>query len=131
MQVIDGDELIEDKECIRLQYCNKNKWGDAANHNDLMYPVVQQICKGKIYNRRSEVQQIEHKSQEDTNNTDNQRQTRFGEEHTKQTDNRNSEKLGPEEEGKQRRDCTTIQNMKKITSLKMVDCTKQKRRMGQ
>eukprot|EP00972_Heterocapsa_arctica_P071811 10607032-Heterocapsa_arctica.AAC.1 len=26
-QTIDGDEFTHDKECIRLLFCNKNKWG--------------------------------------------------------------------------------------------------------
>eukprot|EP00972_Heterocapsa_arctica_P018077 2670991-Heterocapsa_arctica.AAC.1 len=39
MQTIDGDEFISDKECVRLLYCNKNKWGDAGNHYDLMHPM--------------------------------------------------------------------------------------------
>eukprot|EP00972_Heterocapsa_arctica_P093067 13727657-Heterocapsa_arctica.AAC.1 len=58
MQTIDGDEFILDKECIILLYCNKNKRGDAENHYDLMYPIPQQVHKGKTYNRRSKSQHI-------------------------------------------------------------------------
>eukprot|EP00972_Heterocapsa_arctica_P028557 4201096-Heterocapsa_arctica.AAC.1 len=82
MQIIDGDEFIADKECIILLYCNKNKWGDAGNHYDLMHPMVQQVCKGKTYTRRDDIQHIEHQKHEDNNITYRQRQTRFGEEHT-------------------------------------------------
>eukprot|EP00972_Heterocapsa_arctica_P024423 3603939-Heterocapsa_arctica.AAC.1 len=42
MQTIDGDEFILDKECVRLLYCNKSKWGDTENHYDLMHPTIQQ-----------------------------------------------------------------------------------------
>eukprot|EP00972_Heterocapsa_arctica_P042474 6260306-Heterocapsa_arctica.AAC.1 len=83
-----------------------------------MYPMVQQVCKGKTYTRRSETEQIEHKKQAYKKNTDRRRQTRFGEEQTKQTDNQQFEKLGPEEEGNKRRDCTARQNMKNISSGK-------------
>eukprot|EP00972_Heterocapsa_arctica_P004977 736538-Heterocapsa_arctica.AAC.1 len=48
MQTIDGDEFILEKECIRLLYCNKIKWGDTGNHYDRMQPMIQQICKGKL-----------------------------------------------------------------------------------
>eukprot|EP00972_Heterocapsa_arctica_P063721 9402557-Heterocapsa_arctica.AAC.1 len=89
---------MEDKECILLLFWNKSKWGDAGNHYDLMHPMVQQMCKGKIDIRRNEIQQIEHEKHEDNNSTENQRQTRFGEEQAKQTNIINSEKLGSEEE---------------------------------
>eukprot|EP00972_Heterocapsa_arctica_P078159 11526251-Heterocapsa_arctica.AAC.1 len=55
MQTIDGDEFISEKECIRLVYCNKSKWGYTDNHYDLMRPMIQQICKGNTYTRRSEI----------------------------------------------------------------------------
>eukprot|EP00972_Heterocapsa_arctica_P081343 11989410-Heterocapsa_arctica.AAC.1 len=42
-QTIDGDEFILDKECMRLLYCTKSKWGDTENHHDLMHPTIQQI----------------------------------------------------------------------------------------
>eukprot|EP00972_Heterocapsa_arctica_P102096 15044312-Heterocapsa_arctica.AAC.1 len=63
-----------------------------------MHPMVQQICKGKIYSRRNDVQQIEHQKHENNNITDKQRQTRFREEQTKQANSIDPEKLGPEEE---------------------------------
>eukprot|EP00972_Heterocapsa_arctica_P018028 2664738-Heterocapsa_arctica.AAC.1 len=28
MQTIDGDEFIQYKECIILQYCNRGRWGE-------------------------------------------------------------------------------------------------------
>eukprot|EP00972_Heterocapsa_arctica_P076817 11330023-Heterocapsa_arctica.AAC.1 len=98
MQIIDGDEFTSDKECIRLLYCNKSKWGDVENHYDLMHPMVQQVCKGKIYIRRNDIQQIEHQKQEDNKVIYVQKQTRFGEEQTKHTNSQIPEKLGPEEE---------------------------------
>eukprot|EP00972_Heterocapsa_arctica_P083734 12338737-Heterocapsa_arctica.AAC.1 len=64
-QTIDGDEVIAEKECIRLLYCNKSKWGDTENHYDLMHPMIQLICKGNNYTRRSEIQQIEYQKHED------------------------------------------------------------------
>eukprot|EP00972_Heterocapsa_arctica_P110108 16212974-Heterocapsa_arctica.AAC.1 len=75
MQTIDGDEFILDKECIRLLYCNKSKWGDTANQYDLTHPTIQQICKIKTYFRTSELQQVEQQKQEDKNSTDRHRQT--------------------------------------------------------
>eukprot|EP00972_Heterocapsa_arctica_P013419 1976426-Heterocapsa_arctica.AAC.1 len=63
-----------------------------------MHPIIQQICKGKAYTRRSEIQQIEHQKHEDRKIADRHRQTRIGDEQTKHTYNQNSEKLGPEEE---------------------------------
>ena len=84
MQTIDGDEFILDKECIRLLYCNKSKWGDTENHYDLMHPTIQQTCKTKNYSRRSESQQDEHQQQEANRSTDRHRQTLIGEEQTTQ-----------------------------------------------
>eukprot|EP00972_Heterocapsa_arctica_P060053 8857425-Heterocapsa_arctica.AAC.1 len=84
MQTIDGDEFIIDKECIRLLYCNKSKWGDTENHYDLMRPTVQQTCTTKRYSRRSDLQQIEFQKQEGNNNTDRRRQTLIGEKHKSQ-----------------------------------------------
>eukprot|EP00972_Heterocapsa_arctica_P032696 4816356-Heterocapsa_arctica.AAC.1 len=49
MQTIDGDEFIDDKECIRLLYCNKSKWGDIEHHYDLMHPIPQHTCTHKAY----------------------------------------------------------------------------------
>eukprot|EP00972_Heterocapsa_arctica_P029262 4303942-Heterocapsa_arctica.AAC.1 len=57
MHTIDGDEFIHDKEVIRLLYCNTNKWGDAENHYDLMYPIPQHICNNKSYEIRSDDEQ--------------------------------------------------------------------------
>eukprot|EP00972_Heterocapsa_arctica_P078820 11623567-Heterocapsa_arctica.AAC.1 len=68
------------------------------NHYDLMHPTIQQICKTKTYSRRSELQQVEHHKQEDTNSTDRHRQTMIGEEQTKQTDLQEADKLGPNED---------------------------------
>eukprot|EP00972_Heterocapsa_arctica_P086822 12798232-Heterocapsa_arctica.AAC.1 len=83
-----------------------------------MHPMVQQICKGNIYIRRNDIQQIEHQKHEDNNITDRQRQTQFGEEQTKQTNSLNPEKLGPEEEGNNRRDCTARQTHDKHNKTK-------------
>jgi len=57
MQIIDGDEYMKDKETIRLLYSNKNKWGDAENHYDLMHDISQKIKKTRCYERRSEEEQ--------------------------------------------------------------------------
>eukprot|EP00972_Heterocapsa_arctica_P055918 8248051-Heterocapsa_arctica.AAC.1 len=103
MHLIDGDEFISEKECIRLRYCNKSKWGDTEHHYDLMHPLMQQLCKARTYTRRSETQQIEHQKHDDRNITYRHRQTRIGEEQTKQAHNQHSEKLGPEEEGSRMR----------------------------
>eukprot|EP00972_Heterocapsa_arctica_P111273 16383088-Heterocapsa_arctica.AAC.1 len=65
MQTIDGDDFISEKECIRLLYCNTSKWGDTENHDDLMHPMIQHICKGTIYTRKSETQHIEYQKHED------------------------------------------------------------------
>eukprot|EP00972_Heterocapsa_arctica_P040531 5971965-Heterocapsa_arctica.AAC.1 len=91
--------------------------------------MVQQICKGKTYTRRNDIQQIEHQKHENTNITYSQRQTRFGEEQTKQATSIDPEKLGSEEEGKKRRDCTARQNHDGHTNIKMPDHIKKKRRM--
>eukprot|EP00972_Heterocapsa_arctica_P114587 16443161-Heterocapsa_arctica.AAC.1 len=69
-----------------------------------MHPTVQQICKA--YTRRSELQQIEHRKQEDRNNTYSYRQTLIGEEQTKQAHKQGKDKLGPEENVSRMRDCT-------------------------
>eukprot|EP00972_Heterocapsa_arctica_P110314 16241414-Heterocapsa_arctica.AAC.1 len=74
-----------------------------------MHPMIQQVCKGRTYTRRSESQHLEHQKHEDNTITYRQRQTRIGDEQTKQPNILNSEKLGPEEEGKKRRDCTARQ----------------------
>eukprot|EP00972_Heterocapsa_arctica_P112121 16430036-Heterocapsa_arctica.AAC.1 len=63
MQIIDGDEFILEKDCIRLLYCNKSKWGDTENHYDSMHPTIQPTCKRNNYCRRSESQQDEHQQQ--------------------------------------------------------------------
>eukprot|EP00972_Heterocapsa_arctica_P004875 722127-Heterocapsa_arctica.AAC.1 len=98
-----------DKECIRLLYCNKSKWGDTENHYDLMHPTVQQMRKTKTYSRRSELQQVEHQKQEDKNSTDKQRQTLIGEEQKQQTESLEAEKLGPKEDTSRLTDCTARQ----------------------
>eukprot|EP00972_Heterocapsa_arctica_P011306 1658095-Heterocapsa_arctica.AAC.1 len=64
MQTIDGDECIIDKECTRVLYCNKSKWGDTENHYDLMHPMVQHTYKTKRYSRRSDAEQVEYQKQE-------------------------------------------------------------------
>eukprot|EP00972_Heterocapsa_arctica_P104217 15359243-Heterocapsa_arctica.AAC.1 len=87
----------------------KSKWGDTEHHYDLMHPMIQQMCKGKTYTRRSEIQQIEYQKHEDRKITYRQRQTRIGDEQTKQAHGQKSVKLGPEEEGSRRRDCTARQ----------------------
>eukprot|EP00972_Heterocapsa_arctica_P085555 12610734-Heterocapsa_arctica.AAC.1 len=76
MQTIDGDEFMADKACIRLLYCNKNKWGDAENHYDLMHPIPQHICKGKAYDRRSESDQCIYEQNKNMH-PDEQRQTKI------------------------------------------------------
>eukprot|EP00972_Heterocapsa_arctica_P071222 10520534-Heterocapsa_arctica.AAC.1 len=103
MQTIDGDGFVLDKECIRLLYRNKSKWGDTENHYDLMHPTFQQFCKTKNYSRRSEMQQVEHHKQEDKHNTDRHRQTLIGEEQTKHTDFQEADKLGPKEDASKMR----------------------------
>eukprot|EP00972_Heterocapsa_arctica_P083252 12266135-Heterocapsa_arctica.AAC.1 len=103
MQTIDGDEFILDKECIRLLYCNKSKWGDTGNNYDLMHPTTQQICKTESYSRRSEMKQVEHKKQEDKKNTDRHRQTLIGEQQTKKKC-QEADKLGPKEDASRMRD---------------------------
>eukprot|EP00972_Heterocapsa_arctica_P038786 5716263-Heterocapsa_arctica.AAC.1 len=110
MQTIDGDEFRSGKSCIILLYCNKSKWGDTENHYDLMHPMIQQVCKGKTYTRKSNIQHIEHQNHEDMKITYRQRQTRIGDEQTEQAHWQHSEKPGPEEEGNMRRDCTARQN---------------------
>eukprot|EP00972_Heterocapsa_arctica_P008851 1298413-Heterocapsa_arctica.AAC.1 len=102
-QTIDGDEFILDKECIRLLYCNKSKWGDTENHYDLLHPTVQQTCKTKSYSRRSESQQDEYQQQEGNNNTDGHRQTMIGEEQNKQVERQAADKLGPKEDASKMR----------------------------
>eukprot|EP00972_Heterocapsa_arctica_P107038 15768617-Heterocapsa_arctica.AAC.1 len=37
-QLVDGDEFMVEKDVIILLYCNQQKWGDVANHYDLMRP---------------------------------------------------------------------------------------------
>eukprot|EP00972_Heterocapsa_arctica_P096194 14191695-Heterocapsa_arctica.AAC.1 len=70
MQTIDGDEFIVDKECTRLLYCNKSKWGDTENHYDVMHPIVHHTCKIKKYSRRNDIQQAEYQKQEGNTHTD-------------------------------------------------------------
>eukprot|EP00972_Heterocapsa_arctica_P101514 14958835-Heterocapsa_arctica.AAC.1 len=94
-----------------------------------MHPMVQQVCKGKTYTRRNDIQHIEHQKPDNKKITYSQIQTRFGEEQTKQANSLDPEKLGPEEEGKRIRDCTARQNMTNITILQMTDYITKKRRM--
>eukprot|EP00972_Heterocapsa_arctica_P046827 6912276-Heterocapsa_arctica.AAC.1 len=47
--VIDGDNFSSDKECIRLLYCNKGKWGVQPNHYDLMHPIENTVKKVKKF----------------------------------------------------------------------------------
>eukprot|EP00972_Heterocapsa_arctica_P111890 16428696-Heterocapsa_arctica.AAC.1 len=115
----------------RTSLLQQNKWGDTGHHYDLMHPMIQHICKGTTYTRRTEIQHIEYQKHEDREITYRQRQTRIGDERTKQTYFQNSEKLGPEEEGNRRRDCAARQTMTHITILNMADCTKKRRRMAQ
>eukprot|EP00972_Heterocapsa_arctica_P015575 2292528-Heterocapsa_arctica.AAC.1 len=79
MQTIAGDEFIFDKESILLLYCNKNKWCDAENHYDLMYPIPQQVYNGKTYNRRNESQHIEFDNNEAIHINEKQKHTKLGE----------------------------------------------------
>eukprot|EP00972_Heterocapsa_arctica_P043230 6376342-Heterocapsa_arctica.AAC.1 len=46
-QIIGGGNLILDKECIRLLYCNKGKSRDKPNHYDLMHPIKNAAKKVK------------------------------------------------------------------------------------
>eukprot|EP00972_Heterocapsa_arctica_P038727 5707885-Heterocapsa_arctica.AAC.1 len=103
MQTIDGDEFISDKECIRLLYCNKGRWGyidnhydlmhptpqqdkgtwgDIENHYDLMHPTPQQDHTGQTYNRRSESQQTDHEQMKANICVEQQKHTKFGEQQT-------------------------------------------------
>eukprot|EP00972_Heterocapsa_arctica_P033858 4984675-Heterocapsa_arctica.AAC.1 len=75
MQTIDGDEIITEKECIRLLYCNKSKCGDIENHYDLMHPIPQQMCKSKAYVRRSESEQSIYGQTKKVQLEEQQRQT--------------------------------------------------------
>eukprot|EP00972_Heterocapsa_arctica_P037974 5589168-Heterocapsa_arctica.AAC.1 len=104
MQTIDGDQFILDKESVILLYCNKNKWGDAENHYDLMYPIPQQLHKGKTYNRRSESQQMAFYKTEANHVSEKQKHTKFGEEQTEQDKSENQEFLGPKEDNKTQRE---------------------------
>eukprot|EP00972_Heterocapsa_arctica_P031092 4576432-Heterocapsa_arctica.AAC.1 len=75
MQTIAGDEFITDKECIRLLYCNKSKWGEVEHHYDLMHPIPQHTCKRKPYDRRSESEQIIYEQINKVQLEEQQRQT--------------------------------------------------------
>eukprot|EP00972_Heterocapsa_arctica_P028286 4159565-Heterocapsa_arctica.AAC.1 len=57
MQTVDGDEFIQEKECIILVYCNKGKWEEQENHYDLVRPIEKETKHIKRYTRRSESQQ--------------------------------------------------------------------------
>eukprot|EP00972_Heterocapsa_arctica_P063195 9323857-Heterocapsa_arctica.AAC.2 len=56
MQTVDGDEFIQEKECIILLYCNKGRWGEQENHYDLMRPIDKETKHIKRYTRISESQ---------------------------------------------------------------------------
>ena len=56
-QIVDGDEFMVEKEVIRLLYCNQQKWGDSANHYDLMHPIPQITGNSKVYSRRTNEEQ--------------------------------------------------------------------------
>eukprot|EP00972_Heterocapsa_arctica_P051958 7642924-Heterocapsa_arctica.AAC.1 len=84
MQTIDGDEFIFDKECIRLLYCDKHKWGDTENHYDLLHSIVHHTCKIKSYSRRNDLHQAEHQKQEGNKHTYRHQQTLIGEEQKSQ-----------------------------------------------
>eukprot|EP00972_Heterocapsa_arctica_P073231 10815806-Heterocapsa_arctica.AAC.1 len=49
MQTVDGDELMQDRECIILLYCNKGRWGEQPNHYDLMHPIEKEGKNIKRY----------------------------------------------------------------------------------
>jgi hypothetical protein len=58
----DADIFIQNKECIILLYCNKNKWGDTENHYDLLHQMDKPLTKGKIYIPRTEESQIAYEN---------------------------------------------------------------------
>eukprot|EP00972_Heterocapsa_arctica_P102544 15112170-Heterocapsa_arctica.AAC.1 len=78
MQTIDGDEFMNDKEVIRLRYCNKRKWGDAEHHYDLMYPIPKHLCNNKCYELISDEEQTLYQTNEKTYLEEQQRQTNLG-----------------------------------------------------
>eukprot|EP00972_Heterocapsa_arctica_P022731 3346163-Heterocapsa_arctica.AAC.1 len=96
-----------------------------------MHPITQQVCKARMYTRRSEIQQIEHEKHEDRNNTGRHRQTLIGEEQTKHSHEQEQDKLGPEENVSSMRDCTARRKHDEKTKRKMADCTNMRRRMEQ
>eukprot|EP00972_Heterocapsa_arctica_P110023 16201103-Heterocapsa_arctica.AAC.1 len=98
MQTIGGDEFILDKECIILLYCNKNTWGDAENHYDLMHPIPQQICKGKTYDRRSDNEQTISEQHKKSQVNGKQHQTNIGDDNSERNEFENEEFNGPKED---------------------------------
>eukprot|EP00972_Heterocapsa_arctica_P113682 16438495-Heterocapsa_arctica.AAC.1 len=70
----------------------KNIWGDAENHYDLMHPIPPQVCKGKTYDRRSDEEQIMFEQ--------NKRSQ------TKRDDDDKGYFNGPKEDQTTQRDCT-------------------------
>eukprot|EP00972_Heterocapsa_arctica_P035521 5228041-Heterocapsa_arctica.AAC.1 len=74
-----------------------------------MYPIPQQVHKGKTYNRRSENQQMEFEKHETSHFSEKQTQTKFGEEQTEQDNSENQEIIGPKEDNNKQRDCTARQ----------------------
>eukprot|EP00972_Heterocapsa_arctica_P031861 4694047-Heterocapsa_arctica.AAC.1 len=83
MQTIDGDEFTQDKECVILLDCNKNRRGEQENIYDLMHPIVQKVRQIKKYTRRNDLQQAEHQKQYKNKNTDSH--TNFARRRTEQT----------------------------------------------
>eukprot|EP00972_Heterocapsa_arctica_P045306 6688236-Heterocapsa_arctica.AAC.1 len=73
-----------------------------------MYPIPQQLYKGKTYNRRSESQQMEFEKNEAIHITEKQKQTKLGEDEIDHGKFENKEFNGPKEDKKTQRDCAAI-----------------------
>eukprot|EP00972_Heterocapsa_arctica_P015746 2320665-Heterocapsa_arctica.AAC.1 len=94
------------------------------------HPTIQHICNTKTYSRRSEVQQVEHQTQEDNNSTDRHRQTLIVDEQTKHTDFQEADTLGPKEDASRMRDCTARQNHDEQNNIHNVILYKQENEDG-
>eukprot|EP00972_Heterocapsa_arctica_P023758 3500920-Heterocapsa_arctica.AAC.1 len=73
-----------------------------------MYPIPQQICKGKTYDRRSEEEQQIYEQHKKTYVEEQQRQTTFEDKENRQTNIGEEEFIGPREDTNTQRDCTAI-----------------------
>eukprot|EP00972_Heterocapsa_arctica_P081442 12005183-Heterocapsa_arctica.AAC.1 len=71
-----------------------------------MYPIPQQICKGKIYERRSDDEQQRYEPNKKTYLEEQQRHINLEDKENGQINIGEEDFIGPREDKKTQRDCT-------------------------